>query len=131
MRTFLRRWRWSLSAAALSSAVLFVAAHHLAVDLDRSEAFDRVQVGMRPIQAHRILMNARAEDLGTHPDWKSLNSHKYAFYLATDYMLGNDIVEIVWDKDGSVFKKRRTRVRPSWPDRVLAWLAPVRAAVGL
>jgi hypothetical protein len=51
--------------------------------------------------------------------------------LVTSYKLGNDFVEIVWDKDGNVFKKRRTRVRPSWPDRVLAWLASVRAAVGL
>jgi hypothetical protein len=78
MRTFLRRRRWWL-LGAVGLAALGTAATFLVLDLKRPDAFDQVQVGMRPIQAHRILMKARAETLGSHSDWESLNSDKYAF----------------------------------------------------
>jgi hypothetical protein len=130
MRPLLRRRRWWLFGA-VSLATLSIAATFLVFDLKRSAAFDRVQVGMKSIHAHRILMDAGAMDLESGLDWESLNHDKYAFRLATYYRLGDDLIKIVWDRDDHVFGKDRWTFRPSWEDRVLAWLAPVRAALRL
>ena len=125
MRAFLLRPRWWLMGA-MGLAILGTAASLLFIDLKRPDAFDRVQVGMKYLQAHRMLMDAGAEDRGIYP---AIEKHTVRY--ASAYMLGNDFVEIAWDKDGKVYDKGRTRIGPSWPDRVLAWLAPIRAAVGL
>jgi hypothetical protein len=80
---------------------------------------------MRPTEAHRILTDAHAEDLARYLVLDSVRGETYEVHRATAYLLGNDYVEIVWDRDGNVFKKRRTGVRPTWAARVLAWLAAV------
>jgi hypothetical protein len=126
MRPFLRRRRWWF-LGAIGLAALGTTATFLVVDVKRSAAYDRVHVGMKSIQAHRILMDAGAEDLGSCFRLRSVG--KFSVVYSTAYMLGNDRVEIVWDEEGSVYHK--TLTKGSWPDRVLAWLAPIRAAVGL
>jgi hypothetical protein len=131
MRTFLRR-RHCLFLGTLGLAVLGSAATFVVVDLKRSAAYDRVHVGMKSIQAHRILMDAGAKDLGSYCEvGASLKNDKYqsGFRFATGYMLGTDFVWIVWDRQYGVYEK--TLTRDSWPHRVLAWLAPIRVAVGL
>jgi len=129
MPPFLQRRRWwflgALGLAALGTAATFVV-----VDLKRAAAYDRVHMGMKSIQAHRILMDAGAMDLGTG-DWVSLNKYRRAFRHTTSYRLGDNIIRIDWDKDGQVLRKERERVGPGLADRVLAWLTSVRSAVAL